>query len=211
MHFFCRTPSLRWIENWKEAYSDFFESFRSYDEAGSLQRIQVLKYLVLTTMLLKSDINPFESQEIKPYQSDPRISAMTDLVDAYQRNEIHRYESVLQNNKDMLSDTFISENIDEVTRNMRTRAVLKLIAPYTRFTLAFIAKQLRISANEVQDIIGFLIVDGKLKGKINQEQGTVEVESITDIDRIRSMEQWTSALRCLWHTVLNEGDGFKVR
>lgn len=53
-------------ENWKEAQSDFFESFRSYDEAGSLQRIQVLKYLVLTNMLMKSDINPFDSQETKP-------------------------------------------------------------------------------------------------------------------------------------------------
>ena len=40
-------------ENWKEAQTDFFESFRNYDEAGSLQRIQVLKYLVLTTMLMK--------------------------------------------------------------------------------------------------------------------------------------------------------------
>ena len=55
-------------ENWKDAQSDFFESFRNYDEAGSLQRIQVLKYLVLTTMLMKSDINPFESQETKPYK-----------------------------------------------------------------------------------------------------------------------------------------------
>lgn len=53
-------------ERWTEAQSDFFESFRNYDEAGSLQRIQVLKYLVLTTMLMKSDINPFDSQEAKP-------------------------------------------------------------------------------------------------------------------------------------------------
>lgn len=55
------------IENWKEAQSDFFESFRNYDEAGSLRRIQVLKYLVLTSMLMKSEINPFDSQETKPY------------------------------------------------------------------------------------------------------------------------------------------------
>lgn len=55
--------------NWKEAQSDFFESFRNYDEAGSLQRIQVLKYLVLASMLMKSEINPFDSQETKPYVS----------------------------------------------------------------------------------------------------------------------------------------------
>ena len=196
-------------ENWTEAQTDFFESFRNYDEAGSLQRIQVLKYLVLTTMLMKSDINPFESQETKPYKNDPRISAMTDLVDAYQRDDIHRYESVLQNNKDVLADPFIAENIDEVTRNMRTKAVLKLIAPYTRFTLAFIAKQLKISVSEVQDIIGFLIVDKKLKGSVNQERGTVEVESNSDLDRTKAMQEWTSSVGSLWRTILNEGDGFK--
>ena len=32
----------------------------------------MLKYLVLTTMLMGSDINPFDSQETKPYKNDPR-------------------------------------------------------------------------------------------------------------------------------------------
>jgi COP9 signalosome complex subunit 2 len=196
-------------ENWKEAQSDFFESFKNYDEAGSLQRIQVLKYLVLTTMLMGSDINPFDSQETKPYKNDPRIAAMTDLVDAYQRDDIHSYENILQSNTDLLSDPFIAENIDEVTRNMRTKAVLKLVAPYTRFTLEFISKQLKISLAEVQDILGFLIVDKKLHGKMDQQAGTVEVESNTDMDRVNAVREWSSAIGSLWSTVLSEGDGFK--
>ena len=197
-------------ENWKEAQIDFFESFRNYDEAGSLQRIQVLKYLVLTTMLMKSDINPFDSQETKPYKNDPRISAMTDLVDAYQENDIHRYESILQKNRDVLEDPFIAENIDEVTRSLRTTGVLKLIAPYTRFSLGFIAKRLNISVAEVQDIVGFLIVDKKLDGKINQEKGIVEVNSQIDADRTKALESWTSSVDSLWKAVLNEGEGFKA-
>ncbi|KAJ9665868.1 hypothetical protein H2201_003992 [Coniosporium apollinis] len=196
-------------ENWKEAQSDFFESFRNYDEAGSLQRIQVLKYLVLTTMLMGSDINPFDSQETKPYKNDPRIAAMTDLVDAYQREDIHSYEKILQNNRDLLADPFIAENIDEVTRNMRTKAVLKLVAPYTRFTLSFISKQLKITPLEVQDIVSFLIVDKKLRGRIDQSSGTVQIESVSDNDRIRAMQDWSSAIGSLWATVLNEGEGFK--
>lgn len=197
-------------ENWKDAQSDFFESFRNYDEAGSLQRIQVLKYLVLTTMLMKSDINPFESQETKPYKNDSRIAAMTELVDAYQRDDIHQYESVLKNNKDLMSDPFIAENIDEVTRNMRTKAVQKLIAPYTRFNLQFIGKALKIPVSEVQDIIGFLIVDKKVKGKINQQDGIVEIEDNSDADRLRAMQQWTSAIRSLYQTVFTDGEGFKT-
>jgi COP9 signalosome complex subunit 2 len=198
------------IENWKGAQSDFFESFRNYDEAGSLQRIQVLKYLVLATMLSGSDINPFDSQETKPYQNDPRISTMTDLVNAYQREDIHEYEKILQNNQDLLKDPFIAENIDEVTRNVRTKAVIKLVAPYTRFTLAFISKQLKISLPEVQEIVGFLIVDKRLRGKINQQSGTVEIESSTDMDRVQAMKEWSAAIGSLWATVLNDGEGFKA-
>jgi len=204
------TRLIAYVENWQEAQSDFFESFRNYDEAGSLQRIQVLKYLVLTTMLMGSDINPFDSPETKAYQNDPRISAMTDLVDSYQRDDMHKYEAILQKNQDLLEDQFIAENIDEVTRNMRTKGVLKLVAPYTRFTLAFIAKQLKIAVLEVQDIIGFLILDQKLKARINQTDGTVEVDRGIDVDRIQAVGQWSSAIESLWSTVLNSSDGFRA-
>jgi COP9 signalosome complex subunit 2 len=197
------------VENWDSAQSDFFESFKNYDEAGSLQRIQVLKYLVLTTMLTGSDINPFESQETKPYKNDPRIAAMTELVDAYQRDDINQYEKILSNNSEILADPFIAENIDEVTRSMRTKAVVKLVAPYTRFRLDFIAKRLKISHREVQDIVGFLIMDGKLRGKINGDNGTVEIENRADAERMSAVAEWTSAIRSLASLVLNEGDGFK--
>ena len=160
-------------------------------------------------MLMKSDIDPFDSQETKPYKNDPRISAMTDLVHAYQNNDIHTYEKVLQSNKEVLSDPFIAENIDEVTRELRTKAVLKLVSPYTRFTLAFLAKQLKISTAEVQEIVGFLIVDKKLNGRINQERGIVEIENNTDVDRTRSMQEWTSAIRSLCKAVLDDGEGFR--
>lgn len=197
-------------ENWKEAYFDFFESFKNYDEAGSMQRIQILKYLVLTTMLMKSDINPFDDQATKPYKNDPRISAMTDLVDAYQRDDIHRYESVLKENQDVLADPFIAENIDEVSRNMRTKAVLKLIAPYSRFTLKFIAKHIRITIAEVQEILGVLIVEKKLRAKINQEDGTVQVESTSESEHLQRLHEWTTAISGLWTTILSEGEGFKI-
>jgi COP9 signalosome complex subunit 2 len=53
-------------KQWANAQIDFFEAFKNYDEAGSSQRIQVLKYLVLAHMLMGSKINPFDSQETKP-------------------------------------------------------------------------------------------------------------------------------------------------
>lgn len=197
--------------NWKEAQSDFYDSFKNYDEAGSLQRITVLKYLVLTTMLMNSNIDPFESQETKPYKGDARIAAMTSLVDAYQRDDIHQYEDVLQKNQDLLQDPFIAENIDEVTRTMRIKAVQKLVAPYTRFRLDSISKQLSIPVSEAQDIIGFLITDKKIRGKIDQQAGTVDIADDCDLARVQAMKAWSSSVAKLSRTLLTDGEGFKTQ
>ncbi|KAI1816138.1 putative COP9 signalosome subunit 2 [Poronia punctata] len=197
-------------ENWKDAQIDFFESFRNYDEAGSLQRIQVLKYLLLTTVLMKSDINPFDSQETKPYRSDPRIAPMTELVDAFQRDDMPKYVKVLQNNQDILADPFIAENIDEVTRNMTTKAIVKLIAPYTRMKIAWIARKLNISEAEVQDILGYLIIDGQIRGQIDQQAGILEIESGRDTERTQALLDWTNAVGGLCTTILKDADGFRV-
>ena len=53
---------------------------QNYDESGSPRRTTCLKYLVLANMLMKSDINPFDSQETTHYKNDPDILAMTNLV-----------------------------------------------------------------------------------------------------------------------------------
>lgn len=204
-----RTPTDSSTENWKDAQTDFFESFRSYDEAGSLQRIQVLNYLVLVTMLMGSDISPFDSPETKAYQNDPRISAMTDLVDAYQRDDMQKYERILQSNPNTVSDPFIANNLDTVTRSMRTKSVLKLVAPYTRFSLDFVARSLKITLTEVQDIVGFLILDNKLKARMDQTKGIVEKSLGSDLQRTQAVDQWTSAMDGLWSAVLSSGEGFR--
>ena len=64
-------------KEWTKAQVDFFEAFRNYDEAGSTRRISVLKYLVLSHMLMASRVNPFDSQETAVYKNDPEIVAMT--------------------------------------------------------------------------------------------------------------------------------------
>ena len=62
---------------------------------------------------MKSGINPFDSQEAKPYKNDPEILAMTNLVNAYQTNDINEFEAILrQNRKTIMDDQFIREHIE---------------------------------------------------------------------------------------------------
>lgn len=62
---------------------------------------------------MKSGINPFDSQEAKPYKNDPEILAMTNLVSAYQNNDINEFEQILkQNRSNIMDDPFIREHIE---------------------------------------------------------------------------------------------------
>ncbi|KAK0569648.1 hypothetical protein OC861_000730 [Tilletia horrida] len=156
-------------KNWSAAQVDFFQSFLNYDEAGSPQRIQVLKYLVIAHMLMGSEIDPFDSQETKPYKNDPQITAMTDLVRAYQHREVHTAEKILKENHDtIMADPFIRQYIDDVLGGLRTQYLIDLIQPYQRIELSFLANHLNMTQDAVEHLLQTLILDSRVPGRIDQ-------------------------------------------
>ena len=44
------------------------------------RRVQCLKYLVLANMLMESKVDPFDSQEARPYKSDPEVGGCSGWV-----------------------------------------------------------------------------------------------------------------------------------
>jgi hypothetical protein len=80
---------------YEEAHTDFFEAFKNYDESGSPRRTTCLKYLVLANMLMKSAINPFDSQEDAIY--------LEYVLVQFKRNfkEIQRLFSISQTTKNV--------------------------------------------------------------------------------------------------------------
>lgn len=165
---------------YEKAHTDFFEAFKNYDESGSPRRTTCLKYLVLANMLMKSDINPFDSQEAKPYKNDSEILAMTNLVNAYQNNDIYEFEKILrENRRTIMDDPFIREHIEgqftyyfliniinlnlllniDLLSNIRTQVLIKLIKPYTRIQIPFISKELNIDVADVENLLVSCILD----------------------------------------------------
>ncbi|KAL3319128.1 COP9 signalosome complex subunit 2 [Cichlidogyrus casuarinus] len=153
-----------------KSHTDFFEAFKNYDESGCPRRTQCLKYLVLASMLHQSGINPFDSQETKAHKNDPQIQAMTNLVAAYQANDIARFEEILKvNHAAIMEDQFIREHIEDLLRNIKTQVLVKLIRPYTRISIPFISQRLNLGQIEVEKLLVSCILDNVVEGKIDQE------------------------------------------
>ncbi|KAH9406772.1 PREDICTED: COP9 signalosome complex subunit 2-like [Rhagoletis zephyria] len=180
---------------YEKAHTDFFEAFKNYDESGSPRRTTCLKYLVLANMLMKSDINPFDSQEAKPYKNDKQILAMTNLVNAYQNNDINEFEKILrENRRTIMDDPFIKEHIEDLLSNIRTQVLIKLIKPYTRIQIPFISKELNIDVSDVESLLVSCILDKAIQGRIDQVNQVLVLDAESSTQRYTALDTWRNRL-----------------
>ncbi|CAN6827569.1 unnamed protein product, partial [Brassica oleracea] len=190
---------------WAEAATDFFEAFKNYDEAGNQRRIQCLKYLVLANMLMESEVNPFDGQEAKPYKNDPEILAMTNLVAAYQRNEIIEFEKILKNNrKTIMDDPFIRNYMEDLLKKVRTQVLLKLIKPYTKIGIPFISKELNVPEKDVTELLVSLILDSRIDGHIDEiNRYLLRGDSANGRKLHKAVDKWNTQLKSLSISITN--------
>ncbi|KAK9758950.1 PCI domain [Popillia japonica] len=190
----------------EKAHTDFFEAFKNYDESGSPRRTTCLKYLVLANMLMKSGINPFDSQEAKPYKNDPEILAMTNLVNAYQLNDINEFEKILRLNREtIMDDPFIREHIEDLLRNIRTQVLIKLIRPYTRIQIPHISRELNIDEEDVENLLVSCILDNTIQGRIDEVNHVLFLDrKNTNNTRYAALDRWTNQLSTLHVAIANK-------
>ncbi|ELR25129.1 PCI domain containing protein [Acanthamoeba castellanii str. Neff] len=190
--------------NYKEAYAAFFEAFNFFEESYFRLKIPCLKYIVVATMLMLGEISPFADAQAKTH-NNPEIKPMADLLNAYQHNEINRVEKILKENKTVImGDPFIEQFIKNILREIRTKVLLELIRPYTRVAVPFIAKQLNITAAEVQELLVFLILDHKVNGNIDQVNQLLILRGELESAKYRFIEKWGTQLHSIHNVVLNK-------
>ncbi|MCP9260867.1 COP9 signalosome complex subunit 2 [Dirofilaria immitis] len=191
-------------KQFEKAHTDFFEAFKNYDESGSERRIACLKYLVLANMLIKSGINPFDSQEAKPFRNDPEIVAMNQLVGSYQDNNLLEFENILEENREaIMADPFIREHIEELLTNIRSQVLISLCIPYSRIYLSFLAEELRVKVEEVVVLLADLILDGVLNAKIDEISGILISESTNKTTRCAAITKCAKQLSSLHLSIMD--------
>jgi len=165
-----------------------------------------LKYLVLANMLMESSVDPFTAQEAKPYKNDPEVQAMTNLVEAYQRNDIKEFEKFLKTErKTIMEDAFIRNYIEDLLRKIRTQVLLKLIQPYTCVRIPFICKKLNVPEKEVERLLVSLILDNRITGYVDQVNGVLELgDKTTGTNKYAAIDKWSRQLKSIHNVVVNK-------
>ena len=195
------------MNQWDEACGHFFDAFRAYSRVGHENTKQCLKYVVIASMLAKNAPNPFASQDAGVYRDNPAITPISNLLDAFENDNIKNFETVLiQNRASILMDDFIKEHMGAVKLRLRSRVLVKLIKPYKRVKLKWLCTQLNATMNEVENLVVNLILDGSIGGKVDQINMLLDLtyyDASTD-KLYGAVDTWMHSIKRLQNTLSNK-------
>jgi COP9 signalosome complex subunit 2 len=193
-----------------EAFNDLYDAFKSYQLAGNARAKDMLKYVVLASMLAQSDINPFAAQEAMVYCDDKEIVAMKKLREALEANDLKKFEKILKNKQNRIADEpFLMKYIEPLRVQMHKLVLLNLTKPYQKVKLEFLAKELSLSEDEVENLLVSMVLDEKLHAQIDQVSGTVLLggvgESKSSLKKLDLLSKWADRL-----TSVNDSMGNRI-
>jgi len=184
--------------SWAAAATDFFDSFRAYDEAGDSRRTRCLVHAALATLLMQSGVDPFEAQEARPFREHRDVRAATALVAACQAGDAVAFEEVVAKNRETLGgDPLVAAHLPELRATARAAAALRALAPYSRVRLSHLATALGVSEDEAEAVAACLILDGRLDASLDAVARVIEVAPRGGVASSRGLAAWAARVEAL--------------
>ncbi|KAL7664441.1 PCI domain-containing protein [[Candida] zeylanoides] len=163
--------------DYKTSFSYFFESFEGFHSQGPPQHarsILVLKYMLLTKIMLNliDDVTLLlKSKNVVPYQSRD-IDAMKAIAAAYANRSLHEFEHALTAYAaELQSDAIIKSHFNELYDNLLEQNLLKIIESYSVVELSHVAKTVGLSLGQVEGKLSQMILDKVFYGVLDQGNG----------------------------------------
>ena len=157
----------------------------------------MLKYIILASILSKTDVDHLATNEAKIYSQDNEIIGMTSLKTAVEKDDIDTIQKLLGDKKlDIIGDPFIKTYLQDLMRTVRLKALLGVCAPYKSVKLDFLAMKMGVDVIEIRSLLSELILEDQLEGQIDQLNGMLELRAREGqaAQKHRSMQMWGDKL-----------------
>lgn len=139
-----------------------------------------------------------DSPELKEYRKDPEVMVITNLRDAFESNDVDKWNQNLAE-VNASKDTFLIGHLENMVRDFQKKAIKQMVAPYSRVYFSFIANQLKITVPRVEQLLVQLVLDEELTGRLDQVSGLVDLGQRSDgaAKKYRAIENWSQVLSTL--------------
>lgn len=171
----CQSGIINSEENdYKTAFSYFYESFEGFNTQDDPRAALVLKYMLLSKIMvnLVDDIHTLlNNKNMVKYQSK-EIDAMKAIAIAYSNRSLHEFETALSIYSDELrSDPIIKSNFNALYDNLLEQNLLKIIQTYSCVELTHVSKTIGLDLQQVEGKLSQMILDKVFYGVLDQGNG----------------------------------------
>ncbi|KAH8607859.1 PCI domain [Trypanosoma vivax] len=179
----------------KTAFSYLYEAFEGFHQLGdqARQARKALQYMILAKIATNC---PDEltvllgSKNVREYKGHD-MDALRGVAEAYNTQDTHLFNNVLQkyNDAPFLQDEVLQRRLTEMYRSLLEGHLLKLLEPYSRVQISYIAELLKLDVETVESQVSQLILDNKLAGIVDQQHQCVVVFDEQDAKRAASKQE----------------------
>ncbi|KAG7665984.1 RPN6 [[Candida] subhashii] len=161
-------------KDYKTAFSYFYESFEGFNSQEDPRSIVVLKYMLLTKVMLNlvDDINNIlNNKNVTKYKSKD-IDAMKAIATAYSNRSLKEFENALITySTELKSDPIIKNHFNALYDNLLEQNLLKIIESYSCVELSHISKVIGLNLQQVEGKLSQMILDKVFYGVLDQGNG----------------------------------------
>ncbi|XP_057293326.1 26S proteasome non-ATPase regulatory subunit 11A-like [Hydractinia symbiolongicarpus] len=171
--------------DFKTAYSYFYEAFEGYDSIDNSRAIIALKYMLLSKIMLNSpdDVQSIISGKLALRYAGQDIEAMKCIATASHNRSLLEFQDTLNKyKKELTEDPIIQRHFNKLYDNLLEQNLCRLIEPFSRVEVSHIAELITLPQPTVERKLSQMILDQKLKGILDQGSGVLVIfdEKSTD-------------------------------
>lgn len=164
--------------DFKTAYSYFYEAFEGYDSIDNPSAVVALKYMLLCKIMLNShdDVQSIISGKLALRYAGQHIEAMKAIATAGHNRSLMEFKNTLNTFKEELTkDPIIQRHFNKLYDNLLEQNLCRIIEPFSNVEVAHIAKLINLPLETVERKLSQMILDQKLHGILDQGAGILKI------------------------------------
>ncbi|KAJ3362072.1 hypothetical protein GGF32_006525 [Allomyces javanicus] len=174
-------------KDFKTAYSYFYETLEGYASQDDARAVTALKYLLMSKIMLNApeDVHSLAQQKVAVrFATTPEVAAMKAVAVALQHRSLLEFEQALSNFRAQLTeDPVVRLHLSALYDTLLEQNLLRIIEPYSRVEITHVAQLVKLPLQQVEQKLSQLILDGKLKGVLDQGACVLIVYEETQTDQ----------------------------
>ncbi|VDM55574.1 unnamed protein product [Angiostrongylus costaricensis] len=161
------------------AFSYFYEAFKGYDFAEEEKlALLSLKYMLLCKVMMDEpdDVNKLLSGKLASKYSGSDLEALRAIAAAVKARSLADFNAAFDAYpQELRKDPVVSEHFNSLSERMLEKDLNRIILPYSNVEIDHIAACVGMDREKVEKKLSQMILDQKLSGSLDQNDGTLTV------------------------------------